>query len=192
MAEGGSAELGGQAGVPEAERHFVALMGLHASNVSLGLDESWQRPVRHNKKIERTALADTVELESYCTRVIEGVKPDFYYHPPTLPLSSLYGPAETRYDIEAAIRTIPELLPFSRSEIDRLQMVNGNPDKMGMREPELTARWHSWLWDSFPDDVVPKAAQDEPRDYGRSSELALATSRLVSGLRVLLSLGAGG
>jgi hypothetical protein len=172
--EGESGEPGQ---LPIRVDHLFTSMQFYAGGSAQYLYESWQRPVRHNKKLERLALWHTVNLELECESALS-----FDTSPPLVPFTDDVGPPEVRYDVETAIRLMPRLFPFfMSSDLARLRAL---PDRsfddwgeaMAEREPELVASWHAWLW---PDDYPPG-------DHGRASELAVAASRLADGLKVVL------
>jgi hypothetical protein len=68
-----------------------------------------KRPVRHNRAIERAALWHTLALDKDCARILETNSWSQLVRPKT-------GIVRSRYEAEAAIRTIPSLLPFSSAE----------------------------------------------------------------------------
>jgi hypothetical protein len=132
--------------------------------------------VRHNVKLESWALAHTVSLEAQCTEAT------------AIQLSPEHASAEVRYDVEAAVRVIPQLLPFTDVELARLRTASQEaPEVIVERESRLFNGWHSWLWggDCNSRELAVKSAAP---DFGGSSVLAVASSRLATGLEVMLDL----
>jgi hypothetical protein len=176
--DGGS--IGEEPRLPIRVEHFWAQMLFAAEGAARNLQESWKRPVRHNKKLERLALWHTVNLELDCENALS-----LDASPPVLPLSASDGPPEVRYDVDAAIRLVPRLIPFTDFDRARLRAL---PDRsfddwgeaMAEREPGLIAGWHRWLWANSPNE--PYLAGD----YGKASELAVAASQLANGVNVIL------
>jgi hypothetical protein len=129
----------------------------YANAGTADLEDAWQRPVRHNRKIERMALWNVLETGEHCMRIRDSER---HLIRPAL------GDVETRYDLEASIRTVPELLPFTESERYKLRTMPDDPRgrnvellrfhrAMGHEDgpysiehgpPELLDRWHQWLW----------------------------------------------
>lgn len=166
--------------LPIRVEHFWAQMLFAAEGSAHNLRESWKRPVRHNKKLERLALWHTVNLELDCESALR-----FDASPPVLPLKPSDGSPEVRYEVEAAIQMVPRLIPFMDFDRARLRAL---PDRsfedwgeaMAEREPGLVAKWHCWLWADSPREPYPTG------DHGKASELAVAASQLSNGVNVIL------
>lgn len=144
---------------------------LLAEDTRRSLQRSWKRPVRHNRKLERIALHYTVQLERSCSRLLR-------QHPdgPAASLAVPTAPVEALYGVEAAIRMVPPLMPFERSELDRLArptFLFGDEwgQDVAEREPQLVNRWHEWLWEGRDTEPV------EP-SHRSAALLGIATSRL--------------
>jgi hypothetical protein len=117
-------------------------------------EEVSKRPVRHNRRIERAALWHILRLDRECVQVL-----DSYGRPDPDLVRPKTGDVVSRYETEAAILTVPNLLPFSRSESTTLQSCNlrnvrdlsnfqfehGIGDTT-RGQLELCERWHDWLW----------------------------------------------
>ena len=167
--------------LPQEVDRLLTLMRHEANSTVHYLDESRERPVRHNMGLERTALWHAVALEAHCEKAVDR---DLDFR--VLPISPEVGSPVVRYDVEAGILMIPRLLPFTNLDLPRLRAASEGtyPEGMAEREPELVARWHRWLWESPQN--VEGSTPSGTADYGGSSELALASSRLASGLKVVL------
>lgn len=171
--EGGSLSLDEQ----------IALTRLESSGRAAGqMYEAWRRPVRHNRRIEREVLWHTVHLIKDCRDLLEWHRDDSFV---TLPLPD---PAK-RYDIEAAIRTIPALIPFTQYECEAIRSSEQYRDRffsadgyengvrgIGITQPELLARWHEWLWVSK--EPSQRAAEPNPE----AQALYAGYTRLAEGM----------
>ncbi len=164
-------------------------LGYLAARTERYLHQSWERPVRHNRKIERTALWYAVHLESVCERVSDD--PDL--QPRILPLPpSDATPPEVRYEFEAAVRAIPPLFPLDRQEIKQIltptwESVDEWVGPAEERHAPLLERWHAWLW------AEEGSEQAHPQgDHGESSVLAIAASRIAEHVPTILSWYRGG
>jgi hypothetical protein len=117
--------------------------------VVIGLNEAWQRSVRHNRMIERAALWSVLQVSGASTADVSLQKRAL----------AQFRDADARYQFEASLRTIPDLLPFTERERRSLGSHGEGGDiwfssgstengRTGVAdyEPELTARWYSWLW----------------------------------------------
>jgi hypothetical protein len=109
--------------------------------------EASKRPVRHNQRIERAALWHVLSLDEDCARILDPAGWPHLVRPKT-------GVTRSRYEAEAAIRTIPELVPFTPQESDTLrynqhlhnfQFEHGIGD-VARGQLALCERWHEWLW----------------------------------------------
>jgi hypothetical protein len=105
--------------------------------------------VRHNRRIERAALWHVLRLDSLCASVL-----DAYGHPDPRFVRPQTGSTESRYEAEAAIRTIPSLSPFTQSEeavlsrnldLQNFEFEHGIGD-LTLGRLALRERWHEWLW----------------------------------------------
>jgi hypothetical protein len=137
--------------------------------------QCWRRPVRHNREIERAALWNALQLEMLCRDVVSGELPP--------PDGATVG---SRYEIQAAARTIIAVLPFTDEERDRLhqQRIPSNlmfEDTSNLAHPELFERWHQWLW---LDDHG--ATQSDVEALGASAMLAEGSGRLGDALSGVL------
>jgi len=168
---------------PEGEREraseqFLSAVHLEANGANQALQESWERPVRHNRNWERLALFHTVRLVDLCEqgqrqpwRLVSGA------------LSAAEHSAEARYEIEAAIGVLPRVTPYDFGERMRLgasahRMADSWDGSVGEREPELVERWHQWLWGEW----IGPAGQPQ----GDPALLLTACSRLNTSVPVAL------
>src|ERR1700757_2867070 len=87
----------------------LSLLNWQSGKAAKEMREVWRRPVRHNRRLQQLALADTVGIGTTCRILLRLHEPGPFITPP------LPDPAK-RYDIEAAIRTIPNLIPFTEQE----------------------------------------------------------------------------
>jgi hypothetical protein len=166
---------------PEERDRKNAVMRLHfdAAQASVSLVESWKRPERHNRTIEREALFNALLLDEDCRITLS----EGNYMPPAEVAS-----AETRYEVRAAILTVHTTLPFSISERDRLtpptrdaMMRNyGFYDEAAVEQP-LLERWHDWLW--MDERGVP---QNSVEALGASAVLGVACQRLTASVREVM------
>ena len=129
--------------LPLRNEAYWVLRGLFTAGTwtAYNLKEAWQRPVRHNKQIEREALFHAVDLTALCIDALRN-------H------SSVLLPSATtphrRHTLQAAVRTASSILPFSLAELSALQAEQeGNflfETEEAISTPELVARWHEWVW----------------------------------------------
>ena len=180
--------------MPKAHLDRWTLMQRDAKGTARYLALSRNRSDPRSPAIERQALRYAVALEMRCETATSVSSREVPY--PMLPLQRGLGEPKARYDVEAACRMIPRLLPYTDLDLLDLRSVLGysidyHPRiPSGERAPELFARWHNWLWDttfSVPDSTEA-APEADRQDFGQSSELALASSRLALGLKVVLDL----
>lgn len=135
------------------------------------LDATWARPTRHNLGIERLALWNAVKLYRVCEVAATGAAPS---------VTDEAIPVEVEYELEAAIRVIPAVLPFNGDEIDALLAATDEQDllrsgaMLAMRQPALVDRWHRWLWGD--------SDRGNSDSAGNASLLAVATGRLAMAL----------
>lgn len=166
---------------PEERDRKNAVMRLHfdAAQASVSLVESWKRPKRHNRTIERAALFNALLLDEDCRAALR----DGSYIPPAEVAS-----AETRYEVQATIRTVHNTLPFSISE--RYHLTPATRDDM-MRnygfhdaaavDQQLLERWHDWLW--MDERGVP---QNSVEALGASAVLGVACQHLTASVREVM------
>jgi hypothetical protein len=119
-------------------------------------------------------------LDEVCERAVVHLEPRSLVRLPSAKATPV-----TRYDIQAAILTIPRLVPFTHFDKDKLQTPTGEyfeewGEDMAEREPRLVADWHRWLWLGDSQNRSPDA------DHGNASLLALAAERLADGLQTVL------
>lgn len=158
-------------------------MQTFAEQVVIQLGNAWKRPVRHNRRLERAALWYTLYVADDCNRLLDPNDRRQYLRPRT-------GEAKHRYEAEAAIRTIPDVLPFTRQE---RQALNGNKDRRNNLEFEhgigatalgqtaLVERWHDWLWTS------PDGGSERRASPGSDAEVfSVACVRLSNALGEIL------
>jgi hypothetical protein len=137
----------------------VSLLRYAAQSTVRYLSESWKRPVRHNRKLECLALWHTAHLELFSTEALAAN--------PSAPLAGL-GPEpvedEVRYEIEAALRSVAPNVPFTHYEAGYLATPTWAESDaetatiVAQRNPELTSRWHGWLWEDQQARVLAIAA----------------------------------
>jgi hypothetical protein len=123
--------------------HFYSRTQFEAGRTARALYEAGKRPKRHNKGIERAALRFALDLEIDCRKALEPAHASLLLPPA--------ADAETRYELQAGIRVVHAILPFTLAERDALRPadVMANPrfeDKQAIAEPSLVERWHEWLW----------------------------------------------
>ncbi|HTW43108.1 MAG TPA: hypothetical protein VMD79_12405 [Solirubrobacteraceae bacterium] len=126
------------------ENRIAFLLMLGAGEALSSMQEVWRRPVRHNMRIEQDALTDTTHVLQDCRLLIaqEGGAQVRMSHDP-----------HQRYEVEAAIRTIPALVPFTAEECRNLRENETRVVEHDMYVIEyprqyqyLVERWHKWLW----------------------------------------------
>jgi hypothetical protein len=112
------------------------------------LDAAWQRPIRPNLSLERLALVYALRLQAGCQMALEVSDVQLFLAP------TLGNPA-ARYDLQAAVNTLPQLLPFASAEGSAFvsQAHASDPAssiEAGMQalnaSPALFEQWHLWLW----------------------------------------------
>lgn len=104
--------------------------------------DSWKRPKRHNRTIQRTALQSAISLDEHCQVAIAKGR--------DLP-SSTVASVETRYEVQAGIRTVRAILPFTLEERAELRQPEmryslGSGDEATIPKRALLERWYEWLW----------------------------------------------
>jgi hypothetical protein len=172
----------GRVDISEEAASLLSYIRFHASGVEREIQETHQRPSRHNREIERLALWHTVELSVSCGIAVN--------HPGVPTLKELVAGLEqtARYDVLAAVPLIPQLHPFSLQALARMQQAgrDGSFEAWGesvMRtEAPLVEQWHGWLWNS----ATSGPGKD---DFGESTTLCIAADRLAAALRSLWESG---
>ena len=109
---------------------------------------SWQRADDHDRHLERMALWGAILLDADCAEALQPGH-ELRLWPPDIS-------AETRYGLQAGIRMVHAVLPFTTIERDTLndrpmqsfaaQFPAVESDELASHEPELVERWHQWLW----------------------------------------------
>jgi hypothetical protein len=169
---------------PKTERYLSSLQA-QARDLNLNLAASWRNPASHDKAIERRAMWHALRLAKACDEPWDRDRPVEDYRWLVYWAAGDADP-EARYDLQAAMRMIPRLVPFTPPVITRL--IDKHPAEdfetweayVQGQELPLADRWHRWLWD------IDTEGLPAERDHGRASELAVATSRLADGLEVIL------
>jgi hypothetical protein len=181
--------------MPPGHRDIWTSLREDAKETARFLALSWKRSDPRSPAIERMALHHAVRLEMRCetaTRIDSMEVPYYPMLPLRFPLRPELGTPRARYDVEAACRMIPRLLPYSDLDLQGLRSMYGMSIEYDRpsteRASELFAYWHNWVWNtrlSVPDSTEAAVGADR-QDFGQSSELALASSRLAAGLKVVL------
>jgi hypothetical protein len=168
---------GGPLSLPQDIYHVYTRMEFFAWGAAKDLYESWQRPKRHNKRIERSALWHAVLLDKDCGQALEPDRKAVLLPPSTA--------VETRYELQAAVRTVHTTLPFIPLEREVLRREfdetgnTGFADEDAIRRTTLFERWHEWLW------------MDEQRAPITSVEALGASAILAEGCARLRNITAG-
>lgn len=124
---------------------FYQQLEMCAGRAAEYLHEAWQRPVRHNRRIERAAL--------FYTMIVDEQREVAFWpiNPPDLLLPE-GADTETHYELQAGLRTVEHQLPFRPEQrrallapdvIREYEFESGAIEK---REPLAVATWHQWLW----------------------------------------------
>lgn len=150
---------------PYSDIHMRAI-GLRKS-----LRAAWRRNRNHNRRIERDALWSSLSLDATCARVLTD---------PSALLSSAAGSLEARYEVQAGVYVVHNILPFTLHERHRLRALGQdaferftNEDALDA-EPVLAERWHEWVWADSKG--VP---QNSVKALGASAILGEASERLL-------------
>jgi hypothetical protein len=162
---------------------YISVQGF-AYFTAAHLRDVWKRPVRHNRHIERAALWYALDVGNACERLLDPGNEGQYLRPSN-------GDATARYDAEAAIRTIPSILPFIERERrvlsenkdrgNNFQFEHGIGD-VTLGQLALVERWHDWLW------TPPDSSSERRASPGSDAEiLAVACTRLTNALGDVLS-----
>lgn len=165
--------------LPLTLQHAFSRMQSDATQADRHLREAWRRPVRHNKALERAALWHAVALSQDCVEMLDS--------PQVVTLSPKCG-VQTRYEIQAGMRTARDVLPFTPLEIAAFrptEMIRNFRFESLDAEPappkHLLDRWHEWVW--LDERGV---SQRRVEALGESAILAEACSRLSDGLAEIL------
>jgi hypothetical protein len=161
-------------------RHGISVymrMQWNAAEATGHLASASKRPVRHNRRIERAALWYVLSLDDDCARIVDPIGP---WHKLVRPKT---GEIESRYEAEAAIRTIPHLVPFSPWESKKLRASQNLSNfqfehyvgDIACEYSLLFERWHDWLWAASSSDHVTTQSPE-------SSELKLSCAQLSAAL----------
>ena len=123
---------------------FYSHVQAQATSTAKLIYDSWQRPKRHNLRVERTALWHALDLDQSCAWVLEPGNTQILIPP--------LGNVETCYDIQAGVRSVHATFPLSAEEREELstkpeeqknQWLEGEAPVDASR---LLERWHAWLW----------------------------------------------
>lgn len=167
---------GGEALDRESDNFFARLQ-FEASGTVKYARESWQRPKRHNRRLERAALWYALGLDADCEEALQPYRSELL-----LPVGT---DVSNRYEIQAAVRSIHGVFPYSPVTRDLLRKgSSGNPHfevEDAIARPECFDRWHSWLWMDGHDNP-----QSSIEALGASAILAEACARLSNVLPKLL------
>jgi hypothetical protein len=170
----------GNEALPLEVGNFFSRLQLDASRVANVVNDGWQRSRAYSSTLSQEALYHAAILGESCADALHGEGES-----PALERLRVTGVADlpVRYEVEAAMRLIPAILPFDGSEIERLEARRFRhweqwADSKIQEEPGLVARWHRWLW---------KAREGgDSEDRSDASLLTLACSRLAIGLQGVL------
>jgi hypothetical protein len=131
--------------IERASSPSYQVMSLTAGAAAVHMHQSWRRPVRHNRQIERAALWNCLRLDLGCAAIIRhglGASDGLGLEP------------IDRYQLHAAAYIVHHNLPYGEEE--RAELLPGDslgqfefPDepRPGGREITLVERWHGWLWE---------------------------------------------
>lgn len=163
-----------RAGDPlEQPDEVYARMYASAGGLTWNLEEAWKRRVRHNERLERTALYSGLLLARECTLTLEEDRAEV--------LMPEGASTAQRYELQGGMRAVYYGLPFSQGERRRLygsyegmrNLLAFQVRKLEDNEPDLVARWHQWLWPEGTEGRWP--ATD---DFGVVDVLAEGARRL--------------
>lgn len=167
--------------VGHGEFRVAVLLARSAHQAVHQLEQAWQHPAQHDHDNERAALWHTVDIAL--------VDIAAQHQSPTThdTVDQWFPDPQASYDGQAALHTIPHLLPFD--EIERSALINHRlhhgdnwlPEDEGSlsgthASPALIQRWHEWLW--TPNE--PADAHAAPSTQGLV--LAAGCSRLADAL----------
>jgi hypothetical protein len=176
-----------RSGLPDGQVGVYIDINHSAYATAERLYEAWKRPVRHNRAIERAALWYALDVSNGCASLVnatESSEQHGYIRPGK-------GDVVTRYDAEAAIRMIPEIMPFTNDEQWALRRNRDRRNNFqfehgigntALSQLALAERWHDWLW-------TPPANPSERQASPGSDAgvLAVACSRLTVALGEILA-----
>jgi hypothetical protein len=163
---------------PEVYWVYTRMAG-YAAETAWHLRQAWARPVRHNRRIERGALWEALLLDAECRRALAPDPLQSLLSPPT-------GSLDARYELQAGIRVVPHILPFTLDERQRLRPTGVRDFRFGTedivnREPEVVERWHNWVWMD-----TEREPQKDVKALGASALLAEAGTRISDSLYEIL------
>lgn len=163
---------------PEAYWVYTRMAG-HAIGTAWHLRQAWARPVRHNRRIERGALWGALLLDAECRQALASDPLQSLLSPPT-------GSLNARYELQAGIRVVTNIMPFTLEERQRLcptgvQDYQFETEDVTNREPEVVERWHNWVWTD-----TEREPQTSARALGASALLAEAGNRISDSLYEIL------
>jgi hypothetical protein len=154
-----------------------------AARVVEKLDQAWQRPVRHNARIERAALFYALIVDQQREEAFQPI------NPPELLLPADID-TDTHYGLQAGLRTVEHQLPFTPPQRrallapDVIREYEFASEAVERRSPLAVATWHQWLWTTRREGrrtiAEPSAA---------SSVLYEGCTRLAQSLNVILQQG---
>jgi hypothetical protein len=128
----------------EDDRRSYGQMVSTARAVVQELGKAWRHPSRHDQERERAALWNVLGLDQACSQILEEDDKSQLLHPSI-------GATAMRYDVEAGIHMIPELLPYTQEE---RQSLRSNPAYRSRDfghgiydEHLLVFQWHLWIWE---------------------------------------------
>jgi hypothetical protein len=172
----------------------------YSYEVAGGLRGAWHSGPGVIRKEEGLTLLAAVVLYQQCRRTLAAPGLPPAPEPDLLTAISPVAEIETRYEIEAALRTIPELAPpvvkatmyGAGLRIPQTTKVGSYrwSDELREQAPEVVGEWHDWIWSShrYANGSVRQAelSDEALRDYGDSSLLALAAGQLSTSITAIL------
>ena len=110
------------------------------------LQQAWERPVRHNLRIERAALWHSLITDLYCQQMLHSSEFGG--------LLDRYSNPVDAYELTAGALAISHTLPFTDSEKEKIRSTPAEMikvfefrhDSTAQRAPGLFSEWHGWLW----------------------------------------------
>lgn len=130
---------------PDSKNFYDRTLML-ASGAVEQLEGAWQRPVRHNTRIERGALWYALMLDAQYDEALQDGDQPTLLTPPGVN-------TQTHYGLQAGLRTVSYGLPFTPSERSMLRPPDmldewkfEKAEALHRRAPDQVARWHQWLW----------------------------------------------
>jgi hypothetical protein len=157
----------------------LADLGQRAGLLAESFEVAWSPDVQDSGRAGRLALCHAIALDQLAESAL---RPEIGRI--SLPLQKRYGSPEVRYEVEAAIRIVPQAVSIATgSSNERLRAIS-SPDAdaweklVKTREPRLVAIWLRWL----------NASSDEQnQDHDHASLLYIAAGRLRDGIRTVLA-----